>query len=173
MKDIAGFEGRYAVTEDGRVWSHPKRWREWRYLAQLKDKGWYKRISFVKEKRIYCFQIHRLVALAFLPISPWKRCVNHINGIRDDNRVENLEWVTHSENSLHWFKINGRVQLTRSVAKYKDWIKIAEYKSLTEASNENKVQQCSIRRCIFDETWMARTRWWFDWKYTSKLMKHI
>ncbi|CAL9955936.1 HNH endonuclease [Vibrio phage F99] len=62
----------------------------------------------------YCYKskhlVHRMVATLFIPNPESKRCVNHKNSVRTDNRVENLEWVTHSENSKHMVAV-GRQHL--------------------------------------------------------------
>lgn len=109
LKDIPGFEGSYAVTVDGRVWSHPKPLtgaakgtRQGRWLKQSLAANGYKKVNLGSESRNML--VHRLVALAHIPNPLNKKCVNHLNGDKTDNSVDNLVWATHSENSVHAFE---------------------------------------------------------------------
>ena len=70
---------------------------------RLNDKGYF-RCNLKNEGKRYDFTIHRLVALAFIPNEENKPFINHKNGIKTDNRVENLEWCNQSENVTHAVK---------------------------------------------------------------------
>lgn len=116
MKDVIGFEGRYAVTKDGRVWSYPSKakWKKHQrgHFLAIRDSGhhirygkrvkrMYKRVSLSKDGKNKDFYLHRLVALAFLPNPNGYKEINHKNGDGSDNRVENLEWCNRRQNLDH------------------------------------------------------------------------
>lgn len=100
MKDIPGFEGRYAVTEDGRVWSYKKcdflKWMIGTHGYPCVELGTGSR----KSKR--CVKsVHRLVAETFLPNPKRRPEVNHIDSNRANPHIKNLEWVNRTENMAH------------------------------------------------------------------------
>ena len=109
--DVVGYEGLYAVSSKGRVKSIT---REIRYpngekhiyyerlLKPCKDKDGYQSVSLSKDGDMKGYRLHRLVLEAFVGEAPkGKDLVNHKNGVKDDNRVENLEWCDANENQQH------------------------------------------------------------------------
>ncbi len=74
--------------------------KKWRIIKIKKQKWWYCSICLCKNNIKKDVRIHRIVAITFLEPSH-KKCVNHKNWIKTDNRLENLEWCTHTENIQH------------------------------------------------------------------------
>lgn len=125
MKDIPGFEGRYAVTEDGRVWAYKKNrihrlsgtiytHYQARWLTPDKMRDGYLRYTLrnAKGDRLR-ISGHRLVALTYIKNPRALNCVNHIDSDRANNSVENLEWCTHKENSMHMVAVGHSQQGAR------------------------------------------------------------
>lgn len=91
----------YSIHDDGAVFNN----KTLRFVKPQSNGRYYKvTLSVDGKERQYL--VHRLVAIAFIPNPYNKPEVNHINGNRFNNRVENLEWVTASENQIHSVKTN-------------------------------------------------------------------
>lgn len=169
-KDIEGYEGKYKISTMARVKSLPKK----RYVHNSKNAYWTKEIILKPQLRsgypsvgLYNngqkhYVIHRLVAKAFIPNPKNKEQINHKNGIKTDNRVENLEWCTQKENASHALK-NGLYNSSKGEDHYrskltkKEVIDIRKKYDLGLSQNEISkiypVTKKAIGRIVNRETW--------------------
>lgn len=94
MKDIPGYEGLYAITSCGKVWSYRRKM----FLKPTPDKEGYLNVWLSNHCERKAFKVHRLVAQAYIPNPDDKRCVNHKDEDKTHNWVNNLCWMTDFEN---------------------------------------------------------------------------
>lgn len=113
-RNIPGYEGKYQVSSYGNVRSISRRiWNGHAYFTSkckpLKPntlkRGYYQVYLYGSNDKKDCLQVHRLVAMTFIPNPLGLPQVNHINGNKQDNRVVNLEWTDNSGNQIHAYKI--------------------------------------------------------------------
>ena len=100
-RDVPGFEGNYKVSNLGQVMSIPRPNTRGGVLKTNLHRQGYLMVTLYKSAKRKTMLVHRLVAIAFIGDIPQGKEVNHINGDKGDNRLENLEYVTPSENQLH------------------------------------------------------------------------
>lgn len=96
MLNIDGFEN-YFIDKEGRVYNSKRN----KYLKPYCDNLGYLQVALSKEGKLYHYRVHRLVATHYLEPIEGKPFVNHKNGNKKDNRLENLEWCTNRENMIH------------------------------------------------------------------------
>ena len=145
-RPIKGFEGRLEVSNMGRIrsvertvafGSQKRKVNQTTYKLK-NDKDGYKMVG-LSGKNI---KVHRAVAEAFIPNPDNRPQVNHIDGNKANNRVENLEWATQEENMGH----ASRNRLTKHVSVIRD--DGEEYHTVTEAAKANGVSVACISEVI-------------------------
>lgn len=141
MKDIIGYEGLYAITSCGKVWSYKTK----KFLKPFKVGHGYLKITLCKDGNCKDKKIHRLVAEAYLPNPNNYDTVDHIDFNTTNNCVNNLQWMSRSENS----------RKKRSVRKIYCFENEKIYESQTQAAKELGLNQGNISRVcqgIFKQT---------------------
>lgn len=102
---VKGYEGLYEVSDLGRVRSTPRNGTRGGILKADRVKHGYDQVRLYQNNEGKVYRVHRLVMLSFHGDSRLQ--VNHKNGVKHDNRLSNLEYVTPSENAIHARKLLG------------------------------------------------------------------
>lgn len=172
MKDVLGYEGLYQVDELGNVYLA----RNGRKLKPSDNGIGYLQISLTKEGKRSNFLVHRLIAIAFIPNPERKRTVNHKDGDKRNNNVNNLEWMTYKENIGHLInvlgfdphqtnkdKIGALNWNSKKVNQYTlDGVFIRSFGSTTEATRITGIDCSTIQKVCANKRYSAGK---YLWKY--------
>lgn len=150
-KDVVGYEGLYQVSNLGRVkclprcigGSHNRYFSKVKIMKVKPNNNGYLQANLHKDGFVKRISIHRLVAIAFIPLVKGKEYIDHINAIRTDNRVENLRWCTHQENDNFPLAIENKKRIAR-VHITKEWREKQSKKLKEYYKKEGSIEKSSL-----------------------------
>lgn len=145
MKDIKNYEGLYAITSCGKVWSY----RSNKFLTPTKSKNGYLSVLLSADKKQERFYIHRLVREAYISNPLGLPQVNHKNENRTDNFINNLEWCDAAYN-INYGARNEKTSKKRSIPVICLDTNI-EYFSAGDAATQLGLHKSGIQRCCVGE----------------------
>ena len=165
-RDIKNYEGIYEVSNLGRIKSISRNGtiKENRILKPNKVMG-YSQVGLQKYGTRKYKKIHRLVAEAFIPNPENKKEVNHKDGNKANNCVDNLEWVTTSENQLHsYYELKNNIKSVIQLSLNNEIIK--EWESIAKAEQELKISNADICKCCKGK---RKTAGGYKWRYKENI----
>lgn len=156
MKDITGYNGLYAITSCGKVWSYKRK----KFLKPMLQKTGYVTVSLCKDGKATLFYLHRLVAEAYIPNPEGLPQVNHKDEDKTHNYSSNLEWCTAGYNMTYG---TARVRAARTQGKPVYCVELDKtFDGLAQASRalglSRNALQCSLKRGY-------KTCGGYHWKY--------
>ena len=159
MKDVKEYEGEYAITRDGQVWSYKRK-----KFLKPRLVGGYHQVVLCKDGKKKDLYIHRLVAEAYIPNPDNLPQVNHKDEDKSNNCVENLEWCDAKYN------INYGTR-TKKISKpvYCEELN-RTFKSQVEAARELGLKQCNIVSCCKGR---YKTTGGYHWRYAETSVEEV
>jgi len=173
-KAVLGYEGYYEISNWGNVKSinrtiitsigHKNKLKS-KLLKYCIDKGGYFNVGLSKNNKTKRYLVHNLEAKTFIPNPENKPTVNHIDGIKTNNYIDNLEWATISEQAIHALKYKLRVMPNNGrniIQLNSNGEKVNKFNDVHEAQRLTNIGYSSIWKCCNNQ---RKTAGGFIWKY--------
>lgn len=167
-KPIKGYEGLYDVSNLGNIRSLPRNTTKGKILKPQKDTNNYMMVGLVKDKKTKFKRIHRIVAETFLDNINNLPEVNHKDGNKKNNNVNNLEWVTSKENIHHAIKNKLIIGLKQAVKVNQYDLQgnfIKQWDCMNDIQREININSTLISRCCKGE---QRKSHGYQWRYADE-----
>lgn len=160
MRDIEGYEGLYAATEDGQIWSY----RSKKFLKPSVNHCGYPQVILSKDNNKKCYFLHKLIALTYIPNPTGLPEVNHKSEIKTDNSISNLEWCDSEYNN----NFGTRTERTQKKVYCVELDKV--FNGVREAARELGIKSHSnISACCKGR---YKTASGYHWKYVEEVINH-